>query len=97
MNIKIIDTADVALMLYQSLKAYPCRCTFARTLNGRPIFAKGERITERLCSRCLALAAYERLHNTSRGNHWVAMPKAEAEEVTRAALAAETTGEPHGS
>jgi hypothetical protein len=46
-------------LLYNALKSYPCRCTYARTPNGQPVFEKGERVLEKQCLHCVAIAAYD--------------------------------------
>jgi hypothetical protein len=45
--------------LYASLIVYPCRCAYVRTANGQPLFKAGERVLEKQCSRCAAIAEYE--------------------------------------
>ena len=48
--------------LYVALKPFPCRCAYVRAPNGRPLFDKGERVLEKQCSRCVALAMYDSLN-----------------------------------
>jgi hypothetical protein len=50
----------VAEQLYVALKAYPCRCTYQR-LGVVPLWKAGERVLEKPCSRCVALATYEKM------------------------------------
>jgi len=44
--------------LYAALQSSPCRCVYERS-KGRPVFVKGERVLEKRCSRCAAIAAYQ--------------------------------------
>lgn len=51
---------SLALSLYTSLKAYPCRCEYARS-NGVALWqgVPLERVLISTCSRCAALEAFE--------------------------------------
>ncbi len=53
---------DLENLLYAALKMYPCRCSYQRTANGQPMFKEGERILERRCQACVAIAAYDSLN-----------------------------------
>jgi hypothetical protein len=50
---------ELETLLYTALKIYPCRCAYTRAPNGQAVFKEGERILERRCSRCIAVAIYE--------------------------------------
>ena len=53
---------ELETLLYASLQAYPCRCTYARLPSGQPLFKEGERVLEKQCSRCVAVASYDSLN-----------------------------------
>lgn len=50
----------VAAQMYRALSLQAsCSCTYTRQKNGQPIFEKGERVLERQCLKCEAMAKYE--------------------------------------
>jgi hypothetical protein len=50
---------ELETALYVALKMYPCRCVYARTTSGQPLFKEGVRVLEKQCSRCVACALYD--------------------------------------